>query len=1190
MELKKVELTGFKSFPEKICVEFDRGITAIVGPNGSGKSNISDAIRWVLGEQSARTLRGSKMEDVIFAGTERRKPVNFAQVTLVLDNSDRKMAIDYDEVAISRKVFRSGESEYTINGGRCRLRDVQELLMDTGIGKDGYSIIGQGQIDQLLSSKPQDRRMIFEEAAGIVKYKSRKETAEKQLAEEENNLSRVQDILEELTSRIEPLTAQAEAARQYLTLKEELKTYEVTAFLGQYQQYRDQFAKVEGHLENLLEQLAGAKTRQEEIRLRTEAYKKEAGEARQAYKELNDLHHSLEISLQSKEGEKGRLQEQQSARERERDRLTEDLDEAKKKLHVQWETIRAEEEKIKEKEAQYKAQEEKRQEAAQALEKWHGCQQERRQSWTEAAEKAEACKQETAERRARTERFQAMLEYDRSQKETLLEKEKELETQQTLREEEVRRAETLRKELAEDCRKKDEEFRQLMDRIQTLRQEIREKQQQQEKTVTALRETQSRLKWLKDLEREYEGFSSSVKSVMQMKKADPHRFAKVRGTLSDLITVPEELAVAMEIALGPAVQNIVTEDQDCARQVIDILRREQKGRATFLPMDRVSGRGEIRDRQKILALPGIRGFAHELIGYDRQYKEIISRQLGNVLVAEDFDSAAEAARQYGNTLRVVTLKGDIFNIGGSITGGSTMKAGNILGRKGEIDSLTRALAQRQRENEQAQKETEALTARRQEMNQRLEELGAAQDEAKARLRSAETREEQARFLLKQTAEQRESSRDLHRTLEETNREHLESLEQYAEEVRQQEEREAAAVQEAAEKQAAHEEAVREEAAARSRELELRITCSGLTQEIEYMRRNTEKEREEADSLTARAEDCLEGIQACSDQQEQLRCRLEELAAEQEELERRIREKGEETREMEEQQNQKSRLWDESMQAAEEVLRQIGDLEKEQVRLENQKARAQKDLTDLQDRIWEDYELTYTAALTMERKDLGSPAAMKRRIGELREQIRSLGSVNVDAITELTALQERCAFLSEQRDDITRSEESLREIIGQLQTQMEKQFAEGFQKIAQLFEETFCKLFGGGRALLQLTEGEDALEAGVEIIAQPPGKKLQNMMLLSGGERTLTAISLLFAIQQLNPAPFCILDEIEAALDDVNVSRFASYLQELCGKTQFIVITHRKGTMEAAHTMYGVTMEEKGISKCISVKFENQETM
>lgn len=1188
MELKRVEMIGFKSFPEKICVEFDRGITAIVGPNGSGKSNISDAIRWVLGEQSARTLRGSKMEDVIFAGTERRKPVNFAQVTLVLDNSDRKMSVEYDEVGISRRVYRSGESEYTINGSRCRLKDVQELLMDTGLGKDGYSVIGQGQIDQLLSSKPQDRRVIFEEAAGIVKYKSRKEAAEKQLADEVNNLNRVQDILEELTSRIEPLTEQAAAAEQYLTLREELKAYEVTSFLGQYQQYRDQYQKVEQNLTALLEQTAKVREQQEQVRARAEQYKREVGEAQDAYKKLNDLHHTLEMTRESKEGEKGRLQEQQSAQEREHRKLSSYLEDTKRKLHTQWETIHREEQKIQEKKTERDALNREREQAAAELVEWSRRRQTAREAWQAAAQQAEEQKNKTVQAKAQNERYTAMLEYDQTQQTQMQAREEELEKrrqqQATAAEEKKAAYEAEERE----CRQKEDELRQVMEQIQTLRQQIRDKQQEQEKAVAALRDTQSRLKWLSDLEKEYEGFSGSVKTIMQLKKKDPQRFAGVHGTLADLIRVPAELAVAMEIALGAAIQNIVTRDQDCARELIEILRREQKGRATFLPMDRVSGRGMNADRARVLAMDGVIGFANELIGYDKAYENIISRQLGNVVVTEDFDSAAAVARRFGATLRVVTKKGDIFNIGGSITGGSTMKAGNILSRKGEMDSLAGELQKRQQAAEAIQKETAALTARRQECNRRQEELAAARDEELAVRRRAESERDQALFMLQQTEKELKESREQREELEAVNREHQESIGQSAEAIRRQEAQEAQALADAAQKQEAYEAASREEEQRRSREMELRIRCGGLQQEIEYMSRNTERETEETEQLAVQAEEYLEGMRSCVDQQEAIRLRLAELEQEKEELCRQIEAKGEETRQMEELQTEKSRLWEESHRTAEEVLQQIADLEKEQVRLENQKARAQKDLTDLQDRIWQDYELTYNAALQLERRELGSQAAMKRRIGELREQIRSLGSVNVNAITELTALKERCDFLTTQKEDIAKSEASLREIIDQLQTSMEKQFSEGFRKISVLFEETFRKLFGGGHALLQLTEGENALEAGIEIIAQPPGKKLQSMMLLSGGERALTAIALLFAIQQLNPAPFCILDEIEAALDDVNVARFAGYLQDLCEKTQFIVITHRKGTMEAAHTMYGVTMEEKGISKCISVKFEEQE--
>ncbi len=1185
MELKRVEMIGFKSFPEKVVIEFDKGVTAIVGPNGSGKSNIADAVRWVLGEQSARMLRGSKMEDVIFAGTERRRPVNFASVTLILDNSDRKMAVDYDEVAISRKVYRSGESEYAINEGRCRLRDVQELLMDTGIGKEGYSIIGQGQIDRLLSDKPAERRLVFEEAAGIVKYKSRKEEAEKKLEGEEENLSRLNDILTELTARIDPLTADAAKAEEFLKLRDELKTYEVTAFLGQYKQLGEQYEKAEKNLSDLLAQLESAKEREHEARAQADLYKNEAAEAQNEYRELNESHHSLELSYSQKEGDITLREAELSQKKKEEERVTGLLADAKEKVHSQLETIGREEKHADSLEEKLSAKEAERQEAEALLGEKNEALSKLRAAWDEALGALETLRGEGTELKTQNERALTALEFDRSQQEGLSEQEQALSAE----------LETLSGEVAAkeaDCAAAEKEWKDLGARISALnteindlRQNVREKQQELAAKVDALRETQNRVKWLNDLEKDYEGFSGSVKSVMARRAAEPALARKVRGTVADLISVPAKLSVAMEIALGANLQNVVTEDEATAKELIEFLRKEQKGRATFMPLDRVTGREDRPEKKAVKKMSGVLAYDDELIGYGSEYSEIVSRLLGNVAVTEDFDSASAVARAYGSDLRVVTLKGDIFNIGGSITGGSTMKAGNILSRKSELDGLAGLLEQQQKEADAAKADADALTAARQAKNAELEEKSAAYDEKR------QAAQEQKNALTALTVRRDELAgrlgvtRESAETSSRSRKEHEDFLASFAERLAAQQQAEEKAAEAAANAQAAYEAGTEALGSAKNAETELRIAAKGIEQELLFTRRNVERERESIREISDLADGYLAELEELARAQQELAAGKETLTVELEALKGQIEAAGERTESMDKVLSEKNARWEESMKAANGILAEIGALEKDELRLENQQARAKKDLEDLQERIWEEYQLTYRAALSLECPDLGSPAAMKRRIGELKEQIRSLGPVNVNAITELTALTDRVELLTTQRDDVVRSEESLREIITQLETQMEKQFAESFRKINGFFEETFRGLFGGGHAQLRLTTDENTLEAGVEIAAQPPGKTLQSMTLLSGGERALTAIALLFAIQQLSPAPFCILDEIEAALDEVNVARFAHYLGNLCNDTQYIVITHRKGTMEAADTMYGVTMEEKGVSKCVSVKLE-----
>ena len=1189
MELKRVEISGFKSFVEKIQVEFGKGITAIVGPNGSGKSNISDAVRWVLGEQSAKSLRGGKMEDVIFAGTERRKPLNFAQVTLVLDNHDKKMAVDYSEVAISRRVYRSGESEYTINGSKCRLKDVQELLMDTGIGKDGYSVIGQGQIDRLLSSKPQDRRLVFEEAAGIVKYKTRKEQAEKQLAEEADNLSRVQDILEELSSRLEPLEKQAETAEKYLALKDELKTYEVSAFLGQYKQYQEQYDKAQGNLLNLQAQLAEAQKAKEEAQAQSEQYAREAEEARRDFTTLSEAHSELRLKNQEAEGDKRLLLQQTEGAQQDMVNLERRLDDVKARMKGRLDTIKKEEARVKSLEQELTEKSHHGEEVQQTLSKIEEQIKELEASYAADRKDLDEQQEELSLLRAKAERQSAVLEQDEAQQETMQEQETELRKQQEELATQLSEAEDLQTEL----QKKDVSLTEALEaqrkKVDEIRQALQQKQKEQESLMLRMRELQSRIKWLTDMERDYEGFSGSVRAIMQMKKNSPQRYQKVHGTLSDVLTVPSEYALAVEIALGPALQNVIVEDTACAKDLIEALRSAGKGRATFLPLDRVTGRGEPHGAGEALKMPQVIGFAGDLIEYDARYEKIVSRQLGNVLVVRDFDSAAAVASQYSNSLRVVTLKGDIFNTGGSITGGSAgSKAGGILSRKGERQDLEKNLAEQRAESSKlAAAVSESVRLReaaRAEENKIAEEKEHCQQE----LAKASQDLSQLVFLQKhvdgQLAEIDENKRLL-----------LTSSEQHQEEAQQSREAVEALTLEVAkqaQKTEAAEEALKgtELQAEESRQVlsRLQMEMAGKRQEKQFTQRAIERENEEIENLAQEADQILEEQEERRSSVKVALQRIQELEESQVKLTKAIEEKEKEMQEQEEQRAEKDRRRDESTKAVQETLLTVSNLEKEQIRLEGQAGRAKKDLNDLQDRIWEEYELTYGAAKAMaEKMEMpGSQTAMKRRISQLREEIRSLGNVNVDAITELIALRERCEFLGKQRDDIAKSEESLREIIDQLTQKMEEQFAKGFASVAKTFNEVFRSLFGGGQGLLQLTEGENALEAGIEIIAQPPGKKLQNMMLLSGGERALTAIALLFAIHQLNPAPFCILDEIEAALDDTNVVRFADYLKEMCEHTQFIVITHRKGTMEAADTLYGVTMEEKGVSKCISVNFQS----
>lgn len=1185
MELKSVEIAGFKSFADKLTLSFNGGITAIVGPNGSGKSNVSDAIRWVLGEQSAKSLRGAKMEDVIFAGTERRRPVNFAQVTLTLDNRDRSLGSEYDEVAISRKMYRSGESEYLINGVKCRLRDVQELLMDTGIGKDGYSIIGQGRIDQLLSNKPQDRRMIFEEAAGIVKFKVRREEANKQLMEEQSHLQRVSDILEEASSRLVPLENQARSAKEYLELTRELKGLEVSSFIRQYRQLSTQFDSAQEKLNQLNDQLEEAKEAQLDVRERSHRCEEEARRAAAALaaavQELNDLR----VRREGQDGERKLQLQQIEQLRREGRHARERLEETRVRLSRRRQTYQKEQEQLAELSARKEAQL-----SQQAL-----LQQTQRQfenEYAEQLERLEECNQKLEQARTELEqtkdlsaRQEVMAQQEQGQHGDI-----EQRLEQLARDaEEKRQDASQRRQRLQQSQERYEalshDIAALTDEISAVRERLHQAQEQQTEAQQALQQVQSRISWLRELEKEYEGYAGSVKMIMQLKAAQPERYTGVLGTVADLIRVPEHLSTAVEIALGGAVQNIVTETQQTAKVLIEYLRARKGGRATFQPLDCVSARA-VSKNPRVLAMPGVIGYAHELIQYDEAYRNIFSRLLGNVVVAEDFDRAAAVSRQFGASLRVVTLKGDLFNTGGSITGGSTGgKTATILNRKGELDTLEKQLSALRENGRRWMDETAALAQKRQQMTQQMSELSKSREEAAQQASRHQSEYDQSEVMLQMIQSQYEEAQKNKEALAQSLQENRQSLEKMRFQLEHKQESFAALAQSVQEEKEKSEAGRQKRGDVQAQMMRIKIELSTTTQLIASMEHSIEREQADMEQDAQEMERCLEQIRVSEDEEKRLESGTMQSEAELGEVGQKIEQLAEKIEDLTREQEQKEKRRQEAAEESESTVRAVGDLEKEQYRLETQLGRAKKDLTELQDRIWEKYELTYNAALKLELPGEESQSAAGRRMGELKNRIRDLGPVNIHAVEEYDTLQERCQFLRTQLEDVRKAEESLREIIRQLTEQMENQFREGFGKISDQFNRVFQKMFGGGKGMLRLEEEGNPLESGIEIIAQPPGKTLKNMTALSGGERALTAIAILFAIQQLKPAPFCILDEIEAALDDANVNRYADFLRTLCSTTQFIVITHRKGTMEAASTMYGITMEEKGVSKCISVKFE-----
>ncbi|MBO6158404.1 MAG: chromosome segregation protein SMC [Firmicutes bacterium] len=1206
MELKRVEIVGFKSFPEKVQVKFGEGVTAIVGPNGSGKSNISDAVRWVLGEQSAKQLRGSKMEDVIFAGTERRKPLGFAEVCLVLDNSDHKMHVSYDEVAISRRIFRSGESEYAINGGKCRLRDVQEILMDTGIGKDGYSLIGQGQIDQLLSTKPQDRRAIFEEASGITKYKTRREQASKQLEDESARLERVSDILGELESRVAPLEKQAETAKIYLELKEQLKLYEVSSFIGEYEQLKDTFDKVSASLASLEEQISASRLQEEQAREKSESLASSVSENRKKLQTLNQTLGELKVKLETLEGDKRVLQEQEKRYGQESASLKIRIRDLKDKISDRSRTLEKEEAKLSSLEEKQKALSFQVQETKKQIDQAAADEAQSREKVRQLSKNAVQAEEEVQFAQQEKQRFSLLLSSDnqmllnrQSEIDELSQRQKDLSGQIEDRNRQL-------EEAREELKAQEEALQEASDDLKQVQERIQNQTREQESLVLKMKDMQGRINWLKGLSEGYEGYSASVKSLMKLKAAyskgqsgpQARLGSAIHGTLADLIHVPSKLTVAIDVALGAGLQNIVVDNTQGAKGLIEYLRQGHIGRATFLPLDSVKARSRVNGEDAIKRMEGVIGFADELIETKDIYKGILSRTLGNVVVAADFDSASRVSKAYGNAVRVVTLSGDLFNIGGSITGGSlnAQKSG-ILSRKAEEEELSSNLQLVRRQGDELYRKIRLSS---QEKEQKAALIAPLSEKLHALREEIHSMEGQILAAQAQLGEVNSRADALNGTSQEDSqlkKTHQEGLEKSLKRLSDAQEAslEARSLLEKAEAEhSALEEKLQEQKdllSARNMEL------GSAAQEKQFMQQQKDWEIQEIDNLTHEAEALMDQVLTSDSSEKEAKEQMLRLDEEMEEARARTQQMQEEAHTWESLYEETNQAREEALKKTEELLRSFNLLEKEQVRLENQQQRAKKDLDDLQDRMWEEYQITYGAAKDLAREGFPDDPEMqaaselsktKRRqqISQLKSKIRDLGPVNVEAITELKALMERCTFLRTQKEDIENSERDLQEVIRQMTIKMEKQFQEGFKTIAASFDKVFKQMFGGGQGILRLTEEEDSLQAGIEIIAQPPGKKLQSMMLLSGGERALTAIALLFAIQQLNPTPFCILDEIEAALDDANVERYADYLKAMSDHTQFIVITHRKGTMVAADTLYGVTMEEKGVSKCISVNFES----
>ncbi len=1185
MYLKSLEVQGFKSFANKLVFEFHDGITAIVGPNGSGKSNVADAVRWVLGEQSAKQLRGAKMEDVIFAGTELKRPLGFAYVAITLSNEDHKLNVPYEEVTVSRRVYRSGESEYMINQTACRLKDIHELFFDTGVGKEGYSIIGQGQIDKILSGRPDDRRELFDEAVGIVKYKKRKSETEKQLDHERENMVRIEDILSELERQRGPLNEEAAVAKRYLELRDELKKYEVNMFLVDYDdsnkktkhideniktidiQFAEKEKEIEGskseyekieeeirtqeeHIESIREKISSKEIEKNNCDNNIEVIKKDILIIRNNEEHYNERHNALTDEIKRKTKEKDKYIESKKENEEKSIKLDEERKESNDNAHKIRITIKGIEKDIAQKTEEIRAEMENGSQIKTS-----------RQKYTTLMEQTSIQKANINQKLLKNK-----AEYD-----SLTEKAE------------------IEKDLIED---KSESLQSLDAIDKTLEESIQNFKNKNLHISAELNEIQSQfhmknssLLSIKNMTERYEGYGQSIKRVMEQKNSNPG----IIGVVADVIKTQKKFETAIETALGGQIQNIVTDSQNTARSMIDYLKKNRFGRATFLPLDAITP-SKSNIPESTLNEKGALGIASSLVEGNKKFDILLEYLLGRVLVVDNIDNAIKIANKYNHRIRMVTLEGDQINPGGAMSGGAYKNSNNLLGRRREIENLEKEVKELQVKLinlKKAQEENNRLFEReraKQEGNQKLRrdlqiELNTAkvnydrylEDIEKNRTQKADIEAQMEDFegqlkninskaseyddVLKESLDKREKleieRQELERNKKELNKQLNDTLNLVNNLFTQSSTYSNQAIFDGDNIHRLNEEIIKAK-----HELD----------ELEDDNTNFDSRLKEKEEEIEKIKESKKGIE---EEERHLKRELNGTVADNEDLKSKNKE---------------------FLKRQEDLINEKNSLDKEKIRLSNQREKITESMDNLINYMWEQYEITYNQALLLKQDLKLDDTKLKKKVQEIRTDIKKLGDVNVNSIDKSIEVNERYELYSSQHDDIVKATDNLMNIIAELDERMRITFKEQFAKINESFNKVFQVLFGGGKGHLELTDEGDVLTSGIAIIAQPPGKKLQNMMQLSGGEKALTAISLLFAIQKLKPSPFCLLDEIEAALDDSNVDRFAQYLHKLTKDTQFIVITHRRGTMNQADILYGITMQEKGISTLVSVDLVEAEGM
>lgn len=1183
MYLKAIEMQGFKSFANKINLDFHDGITAIVGPNGSGKSNIADAMRWVLGEQSAKTLRGSSMKDVIFAGSSERRAYSYAYVSIILDNRDRALKVDFDEVVVSRRVYRSGESEYLLNDSVCRLKDVQELFYDTGIGKEGYSIIGQGQIDRILSEKPEERRELFDEAAGIVKFKRNKAEAVKKLESEQQSLERVNDIINELEIRIPTLEKDCEKAKAFLKLRDNLRENEINFFKLSYKKLLEDKTDLEEKIKIAAADLHSCEGKLQSVK---DEYSLNQDNISHIDNELSDLTvaaNDKEIEKQQYEAQIDLLKEQINTlneknqdcifRSEEQkaslDKKTEEkntLNENQKELLVKKESLSGKVESLEKEFEDLKNAitdiNQSNHEQANEIFKLSGSINSTQASLSKNKEQLDELYLEIASLNEKKETYALDLE---TSAEMMKENDKKL------------------KEVSSKLVNFKEEISNTRKEIEVFKEDEKKLLGNQSKLIRESDSAKSKQNILQTMLENYEGYSAAIKKIMERKEENPD----IIGVVADIINIDSKYELALEIALGSKIQNIIVKDDKTAKSLIEILKKNKYGRATFLPLNHIQFK-DYGEKEALLKEKGVLGYAYNLVKVDASYSDLIKSLLGSIIVVDHIDNAILLSKKYKQSVRIVTLQGELFSIGGSITGGDYKKSYNLLGRKNEISSLNSLISELDLKLEGLNKEYKSLTDK---INVKLSEIDEFErknvigqeelNELKINHKKLESMIDTTKRLLSEinleikTKESRLT--DLKTEISENEKEIFDNTE-YIEKLNK----------ERADRQTVEDDMKKQNLClAQSLETE-RINLATLNQELNFNQEALLRLEEEIGTVNS----------ALNRLQEQAKGALVEVKKKTVEIES-VREQIEQTKERHNfllsEIEHKTKNKTEIMSKSKDLFKSLDDLNSEYQRLNDEQLRlfniSEKNESNLQqqlDYMWTEYELSISALEEYEFPLKADRVKLEHSIREMKKEIKEFGIVNVGSIDEHREVYQRLEFLTTQRSDIERSEAALLELIKELDIGMCEQFKERFKLIAEYFDKVFKKLFGGGTADLQMLDDKNILDTGIRIHVQPPGKKLQSMTVLSGGEKALTAIALLFAIQSLKPSPFCLLDEIEAALDDSNVDRFADYLMNLTDKTQFIIITHRKGTMTAADRLYGITMQEKGISSLVSVNLVEKE--